>query len=105
MQISTSIEELMKLQQSVSAKDIEIALLRKELEQLRMQVGDGGNAQTDANFLCLKLENVCKVFDGLKGSPNLTSFLFLILHKMMPEGMPACAVQRMLAAASLETFP
>ena len=105
MQITTSIEELMQLQQSVSAKDIEIAVLRKELEQLRMQTGDGGNVQTDTNFLSIKLENVCKVLHELKGSPNLVSFFFLCLLKMMPEGMPVCAVQRMLAAASLETLP
>ncbi len=105
MQIATSIEELMKLQQSVSAKDIEIALLRKELEQLRIQIGDGGNAQTEPDFITLKLENVCKMFNELKGSPNLVSFLFLCLLKMLPKDTSMGTLQRLLSVASLENIP
>jgi len=104
MQLSP--DEFMKLQGSISDKDIELAMLRKEVEHLRCQAIAEGNAQTDSKFITLPMENVCRVLRDLKGSPNLVSFLFLALQKMMPaDGVSAGAVQRMLAAASLESTP
>ena len=58
MQISLTLEELMKLQQSLSQKDIEIALLKKEVEELRNKVGTPENAPTDGQFITLNLDTV-----------------------------------------------
>ena len=105
MQITITLEELMKLQQSLSQKDIEIALLNREVEELRNKEGSPGDAHADGNFITLNLDNVCKVLSELKGRPDLVAFLYFVLQKMMPEGMPVLALQRMLAAASLENAP
>lgn len=106
MQLSITPEEYIKLQESASAKDVEMAMLRREVEWLRMQVSAGGEAPvTDPAFITLKVENVCKVLDGLKGNPNLVALLFLSLMKMMPEGTPPQTVERMMAAASLDNLP
>lgn len=105
MQISIAIEELMKLQQSLSQKDIEMALLRKELEELRNKVGAAGEVTGDRNFLTFKLDNICKVFEELKGNADHVAFLFFVLLRMMPEGMPPAVVQRFMAAASLGSLP
>ena len=105
MQITLTLEELMKLQQSLSQKDIEIALLKKEVEELRNKVGTPENAPTDGQFITIKLDNVCKFFEGLRGSLGHVSFLAFALQKMMPEGMPVLASKRMLAVASLESLP
>lgn len=105
MQLSITIEELMKLQESLSQKDIEIALLRKELEELRNKVGAAGEVTDDSNFLTFKLDNICKVFEELKGNANHVAFLFFVLLRMMPEGMSPAVVQRLMAAASLGSLP
>ena len=105
MQITLTLEELMKLQQSLSQKDIEIALLKKEVEELRNKVGTPENAPTDGQFITLNLDNVCKVIEKMRGKPGWVSFLYLALQKMMPDGMPVLASQRMQAAASLESLP
>lgn len=105
MQITLTLEELMKLQQSLSQKDIEIALLKKEVEELRNKVGTPENAPTDGQFITLNLDNVCKLIEGLKGNPLLVGFLCYFLQKMMPEGMPGYALQRIDAVASLESLP
>ena len=68
MQISISIEELTQLQNSISHKDVEIAMLRKEVEQLRKQPVIQGGTENDAFIIPLRLENVCKVFRLLKGN-------------------------------------
>ena len=47
MQISISIEELTQLQNSISHKDVEIAMLRKEVEQLRKQPVIQGGTEND----------------------------------------------------------
>ena len=105
MQISLTLEELMKLQQSLSQKDIEIALLKKEVEELRNKVGTSENAPTDGQFITLNLDNVCKVIEKMKGNPGWMFFFCYFLRQMMPEGMPVLASQRMQAAASLERLP
>ena len=105
MQITLTLEELMKLQQSLSQKDIEIALLKKEVEELRNKVGTPENAPTDGKFITFNVDHVCEVLEGLRGKPGWVSFLYLALLKMMPEGMPVLASQRMQAAASLESLP
>ena len=102
MQISLTLEELMKLQQSLSQKDIEIALLKKEVEELRNKVGTSENAPTDGQFITLKLDNVCKVIEKMKGNPGWMFFFCYFLRQMMPEGMPALASKRIDAVASLE---
>lgn len=98
-------EEFMKLCAPMSEKDMEIVTLRKELEQFRVQTGGTCEMKDDANFITLKIENVCKVLSELKGSPNLVSFLFLGLLKMMPKDISSAVVQRILASASLESIP
>lgn len=105
MQISLTLEELMKLQQSLSQKDIEIALLKREVEELRNKVGAAGNAPADGKFITFNVDHVCEVLEGLRGKPGWVSFLYLALQKMMPDGMPVLASQRMQAAASLESLP
>lgn len=102
MQISLTLEELMKLQQSLSQKDIEIALLKKEVEELRNKVGTPENAPTDGQFITLNLDNVCKVIEKMKGNPGWMFFFCYFLRQMMPEGMPALASKRIDAVASLE---
>ncbi len=103
MQIIISPEEYIKLQESASAKEVELVMARRELE--RRQAQAGGEAPADSMCISLKLENVCRVLGELKGNPNLVSFLCLSLMKMMPEGTPTQTVSRMLAAASLESMP
>ena len=103
MQITISTEEYIKLQESASAKEVELAMAHRELERRHMQ--EGGEAPADSMCISLKWENVCRVLGELKGNPSLVSFLCLSLLKMMPEGTPSQTVNRMLAAASLESMP
>ena len=105
MQISISIEELTQLQNSISHKDVEIAMLRKEVEQLRKQPVIQGGTENDAFIIPLRLENVCKVFRLLKGNSALSSSLFLALLKMVPEGVSEGMMKCIVDAASLESFP
>ena len=103
MQLST--DEFMKLHGSMTEKDIEIALLKKQVEELRNKVGAAGNAPEDGKFITFNVDHVCEVLEGLRGKPGWVSFLYLALQKMMPEGMPVLASQRIQAAASLESLP
>lgn len=105
MQLTISVEELMKLQQASSEKDAQIAMLQKELEARRAQTGAGSDVKDAPQYISFKLENVCKLLNELKGSPHHVSFLYFCLMKMMPEGMSTSAVQRMLTAASVESLP
>lgn len=105
MQVSISVDELMKLQQATSEKEAELAMLRRELEWYRAQGQAGGEAPADPKRINLTMDNVCKVLGELKGNPSLVAFLFLSLMKMMPEGVPPQTMQRMMAAASLEGLP
>ena len=98
-------EEFMKLCAPISEKDAEIATLRKELEQFRGRAGEVVEMQADANFITLKIENVCQVLNELKGNPNHVSLLLVGLLKMMPQDISMAVVQRMRAAASLESIP
>ena len=103
MQLST--DEFMKLQGTMTDKDIEIALLRKELEQLRSKMASAGDVAVGTSNITLHMDNVCKVLGELKGNVKLVSFLFLAIQKMMPEGIPMGVMKRMVEAASLEGFP
>ena len=106
MQVSFTPEEYIKLQESASAKEVELAMLRREVEWLRAQAGAGGEMPVaDPAFITLKVEDVCKVLDGLKGPPQLVALLFLSLMKMLPEGTPLQTVECMMAAASLDNLP
>lgn len=98
-------EELMKLCTPISEKDIEIAMLRKELEELRSQVSTSGKVQPDTGTITIKTENICKILKKLEGSPNSVAFLFLCLMKMKPEGLNQNTLLKILEAASLESFP
>ena len=105
MQVTITVEELMKLQQASSEKDAQIAMLQKELEARREPIGAGADVKDDPQYISIKLENVCKLLNELKGSPHHVSFLCCCLMKMMPEDTPTSAVQRMLTAASMESLP
>ena len=98
-------EELMKLYAPLSEKDVEIAMLRKQLEELRSQAGETEIKQDDPKYVCLEVDRMCEVLAMMKGNTKLVSVVFVCMLKMMPEGIPQGVIKRMLAAASLENIP
>lgn len=113
MQLST--EEYLTLQGTMSRKDVDNALLQKEIERLtdevkrlteenerlRVRPADASPQPTERpGYVLLSIEAICKLFRSLR-NVELVSFLYFVFSKIMPPD----AMKLITDAASLEASP
>ena len=98
-------EELMKFCAQMAEKDVELARMRWEQEARKTPLVQGAQQAVGDSCITLSLDRVCAIFKELKGNQKYVTFLFFVLQKMMPQGMPIEVAQRINEVASLEGIP
>ena len=98
-------EELMKFCAQMAEKDVELARMRWEQEARKTPLVQGAQQAVGDSCITLSMDKVCAMFKELRGNQNHVSFLFFVLQKMMPQGMPPEVAQRINEVASLEGIP
>ena len=110
MQLST--DEFFNIQSQLSAKDIQIAGLQREVDRLTKEnerlrqhaCTPSAGMQTGSQFIILSLDKVCRVLRNLS-DVRLISFLFTALRKMMPADASPEAIRQITDSISLDTAP
>ena len=110
MQLST--DEFFNIQSQLSAKDIQIAGLQREVDRLTKEnerlrqntLSPSAGMQAGSQFIILSLDKVCRVLRNLS-DVRLISFLFTALRKMMPADASPEAIRQITDSISLDTAP
>lgn len=105
-------DDFFKIQAELSAKDVQIAMLQREVDRLteeNQRLARNAAAQQpaerpDGQYITLDIEAVCRV---LRGLPNvqLITFLYAALRKMLPADAPPEVIRQITDSVSLTVSP